>query len=136
MNDKNCRVCKKEYQTKRNVLDNDLFFANFDSNPVSEGHMKLIPKRHVVDIFGLTDKEILAFYELLLRCKKLLDEKYSPDGYNVGQNSGEVAGQTLMHLHIHLIPRYKGDVPDPLGGVRNVIPTKGNYKRKNYLYGT
>lgn len=131
-----CRVCKKEYQKDRNVLGNDLFFANFDSNPVSQGHMKLMPKRHVEGIFELTNEEVLAFYDLLKKCKELLDKKYSPDGYNVGQNNGTVAGQTLMHLHIHLIPRYKGDVPDPVGGVRNVIPTKGNYKRKGYLYGT
>jgi diadenosine tetraphosphate (Ap4A) HIT family hydrolase len=109
------------------VLENSLFFANFDNHPVAKGHMKIIPKRHVDSFFDLTDGEITAAFDLLKKARGLLDEKFKPDAYNVGLNDGKAAGQTVFHLHIHLIPRYFGDVPNPVGGVRNVIPGKGNY---------
>ena len=89
--------------------------------------MKIIPKRHMETFFEMNDDEMSAVYNLICEAKKLLDERYHPDGYNVGVNCGGAAGQTVFHLHVHLIPRYKGDVPDPTGGVRNVIPEKGNY---------
>lgn len=127
---KNCRFCDPKYQKERNVIDNEFFFANYDSNPVTKGHMKIIPKRHVDSFFDLSEKEIIAAYDLLKKAKRLLDKKHKPDAYNVGLNEGKAAGQTIFHLHIHLIPRYFGDVPDPTGGVRNVIPEKGNYLRK------
>lgn len=124
---KECRFCDPGYQKERNVLENELFFANFDSNPVTKGHMKIIPKRHVDSFFDLNEQEIVAALDLLKKCRKMLDEKFRPDAYNVGLNDGKAAGQTVFHLHIHLIPRYFGDVKDPTGGVRNVIPEKGNY---------
>jgi diadenosine tetraphosphate (Ap4A) HIT family hydrolase len=92
--------------------------------------MKIIPKRHVNSFFELSNEEIIAAYDLLKKAKKLLDKKFSPDAYNIGVNDGKAAGQTIFHLHIHLIPRYFGDVSDPVGGVRNVIPEKGNYLNK------
>ena len=122
-----CRFCDLKYQEERNVIDNEYFFANFDSYPVTEGHMKIIPKRHVDSFFDLSGDEVKAAYDLLKEAKAMLDEKHNPDAYNVGLNDGKAAGQTVFHLHIHLIPRYHGDVPDPTGGVRNVIPEKGNY---------
>lgn len=128
-----CRFCETDYQRERNALENGLFFANFDGNPVTGGHMKIIPKRHVDSFFDLSDEEIVAAYDLLKKCKAMLSEKFKPDAFNVGLNDGKAAGQTVFHLHIHLIPRYFGDVPDPVGWVRNVIPEKGNYlKNKRY----
>ncbi len=91
--------------------------------------MLIIPKRHFADFFEATDEEILAINDLLHKAKKLLQEKYKPDGFNIGVNIGYDAGQTIFHLHVHLIPRYKGDVEDPRGGVRplkeELVPYKG-----------
>jgi diadenosine tetraphosphate (Ap4A) HIT family hydrolase len=125
-----CRFCSPDYQKERNIIENKHFFANFDNNPVTKGHMKIIPKRHVDSFFDLTDEEITAAYDLLKKAKTMLDKKYKPDAYNTGINDGKAAGQTVFHLHIHLIPRYFGDTEDPIGGVRNVIPEKGNYLKK------
>ena len=106
-----------------------MFFANFDNHPVSKGHMKLIPKRHVDSICKLTEDELIAMRNLMIKAKELVNKQFNPDAYNIGINEGEYAGQTVFHLHIHLIPRYKGDVPDPIGGVRNILPGKGNYHK-------
>ncbi len=122
-----CRFCEEQNKSKTLVLENELFYANFDGNPVTEGHMKIMSKRHVDSFFDLTDEEMVSAYSLIKEAKKMLDEKYHPDAYNVGVNIGKASGQTVFHLHFHLIPRYTGDVEDPVGGVRNVIPEKGNY---------
>jgi diadenosine tetraphosphate (Ap4A) HIT family hydrolase len=98
-----------------------------DAFPVSPGHTLVIPRRHSADFFALTGEEVAAVYELLCRMKVQLDATHKPTGYNIGINSGEAAGQTVPHLHVHLIPRFLGDVPEPQGGVRNVIPGKGRY---------
>lgn len=124
---KECRFCSPEYQKDKNILDNEHFFSIFDENPVTRGHALVIPKRHVPSFFELNVEEINAAFNLLKECKELLDKKFNPQGYNIGINEGKAAGQTLFHLHLHLIPRYSGDVPDPTGGVRHVIPEKGNY---------
>ncbi|WP_338151819.1 HIT family protein [Methanoculleus sediminis] len=91
------------------------------------GHLLIIPFRHVADFFDATDTEQIALLALLREAKDLLDGRYHPDGYNVGVNVGEAAGQTVMHLHVHVIPRYAGDVEDPRGGVRGAIPEKRVY---------
>ncbi|RDY24300.1 HIT family protein [Romboutsia maritimum] len=109
------------------VLENELAFAIFDKFPVNKGHMLFIPKKHVKDFFDITKEEREAMFNLIDEGKKLLDEKYLPDGYNVGVNCGEVSGQTVMHVHVHLIPRYTGDLKNPKGGVRGVIPKKMKY---------
>ncbi|MGV8088116.1 MAG: HIT family protein [Methanomicrobiales archaeon] len=111
----------------RIILSNDRMVAIFDRYPVNPGHMLIIPKRHFDDFFNASDEEIQSITELIRRCKDLLDETYHPDGYNIGVNCGMVAGQTVMHMHVHLIPRYAGDVEDPKGGVRGVIPEKRIY---------
>ena len=98
-----------------------------DQYPVSEGHCLIIPKRHVGSIDELDDMELRDLYTVLHQTKILLIETYTPDGFNIGINEGEAAGQTVPHLHIHLIPRYEGDVVCPRGGVRGVIPDKKNY---------
>ena len=109
------------------VLSNELAYACFDKFPVSNGHMLIIPYRHEFSLFNLTKQEQRAIFELINETQHLLDQKYDPDGFNVGMNIGETAGQTIMHFHAHLIPRYKGDVQDPRGGVRGVIPDKRLY---------
>ncbi|WP_420885511.1 HIT family protein [Candidatus Syntrophocurvum alkaliphilum] len=114
-------------EIKEKVLENDLAFAIYDKYPVNPGHMLIIPKRHVADYFDTTIQERQAIDKLVMDCKNLLDEKYKPDAYNIGINCGEDAGQTIFHVHVHLIPRYKGDLDNPTGGVRGVIPEKRIY---------
>jgi diadenosine tetraphosphate (Ap4A) HIT family hydrolase len=87
----------------------------------------IIPKRHVADYFGLTEEELMAMHQMMRELKIKLDADFSPDGYNVGVNVNEAAGQTVFHVHMHLIPRYNGDVVNPKGGVRGVIPSKQKY---------
>lgn len=109
------------------VLHNELAYVRFDQYPVNPGHLLILPLRHVTTYFEASAEEKAALFELIEAGKRLLDERFSPDGYNIGINVGEVAGQTVMHLHIHLIPRYRGDVANPRGGVRGVIPARQNY---------
>jgi superfamily II DNA or RNA helicase/diadenosine tetraphosphate (Ap4A) HIT family hydrolase/HKD family nuclease len=109
------------------VAENDLAFALRDAFPVAVGHTLVIPKRHVATWFDASREEQVAILDLVDMVKGQLDDQYHPDGYNVGFNAGSAAGQTVMHLHVHVIPRYHGDVPDPRGGVRHTIPSKGNY---------
>lgn len=101
--------------------------AFYDGYPTSPGHALIIPKRHVANYFNLTNHEREAMNVTLQYVKKKIDERFHPDGYNVGINVGEHAGQSVFHCHMHLIPRYKGDVPNPKGGVRGVIPSKQSY---------
>lgn len=109
------------------VDENELCYAIFDSFAVSKGHTLIIPKRHVETYFDLTEQELNSMFILAQKMKKKIDEKYQPDGYNVGFNCGLAAGQSIMHCHMHIIPRYKGDVESPKGGIRGVIPGKQNY---------
>lgn len=109
------------------LLSNDLAYVRYDSFPVTNGHLLIIPYRHVADYFAATQQEKMAMLELLDRSKSLLDREKAPSGYNIGVNAGVAAGQTVMHAHLHLIPRYTGDVPDPRGGIRGVIPAKQKY---------
>lgn len=109
------------------VAANALAYARFDGFPVSPGHILIVPRRHVSSFFDATEEEWAALFDLVVRCRKILDERYRPDGWNIGVNVGSAAGQTVPHLHIHLIPRYEGDTPNPRGGVRGVIPGKQNY---------
>ena len=101
--------------------------AFYDGYPVSPGHALIIPKRHVASYFDLTNHEREAMNVMLQYVKQKIDERYHPDGYNVGINVNKAAGQSVFHVHMHLIPRYKGDVPNPKGGVRGVIPNKQKY---------
>jgi len=113
---------------ERLIAGNDLAFAIRDGFPVTELHSLVIPRRHVSDYFELTQEELLACNELLRTVKEeILARDASVKGFNVGANSGLVAGQSVFHCHIHLIPRREGDVPNPKGGIRHVIPGKGAY---------
>lgn len=109
------------------ILQNDDAFAIYDKYPVNQGHTLIIPKRHVSDFFDLTSEERNAIDDLLFRSREKLQEGLSPDGFNIGVNCGEAAGQTIFHVHVHLIPRFKEDLDDPRGGVRGVIPHKRIY---------
>jgi diadenosine tetraphosphate (Ap4A) HIT family hydrolase len=111
----------------RLIDSNDLAFAIEDAFPVSPGHALIVSRRHVESFFDLKADEVAAIVALLHRAKARLDERDRPGGYNVGINVGPDAGQTVMHVHVHLIPRQTGDVAEPEGGVRNVIPGKGRY---------
>lgn len=123
----NCLFCEWKNQEEKIVLKNELAFATFDGYAVSKGHMLFMTKRHTSNFFETTKEEKEAIFSLVNEAKKMLDEKYSPDGYNIGINCGVAAGQSVMHVHVHLIPRYNGDVENPRGGVRGVIPQKQNY---------
>ena len=125
----NCPFCKIErlINKDRIVYQDDTWIAIYDNYPVSQGHVLLIPKRHVETFFNLNMIEFGSLGVTIGIIKMILDKKFHPDGYNIGANCGEVAGQTVMHCHIHIIPRYKGDMENPRGGVRGVIPEKQKY---------
>ena len=121
----NCPFCKVE--SEREIIASSLLsVAFYDGFPVSPGHALIIPKRHVSSFFDLSKEERQDLLNLADSVKRILEERYHPDGYNIGINVGEAAGQSIFHVHMHLIPRYQGDVPRPRGGVRGVIPTKQN----------
>ena len=109
------------------VLHNDLCYARLDRYPISKGHLLIIPFRHEPSFLLMTAEEQAATLELLSQARSKLDSDFQPDGSNIGINVGKAAGQTVAHAHIHVIPRYAGDVPDPRGGVRFVIPEKARY---------
>jgi len=112
---------------ERVIAKNDLAFAVLDVYPVSLGHTLVIPHRHVHDFLELTADEASAIFALLCLARRTLDVRHKPAGFNFGANIGAAAGQTVMHAHMHLIPRYAGDVAEPVGGIRNLIPGKGRY---------
>jgi diadenosine tetraphosphate (Ap4A) HIT family hydrolase len=112
------------------VRDSELAFAIRDAFPVSQGHTLIVPKRHVASFFEITEAERSDMMDLLAAARDDLDSQFHPAGYNIGINDGAAAGQTVAHLHIHLIPRYAGDRDDPRGGVRWVLPDKAAYWSK------
>ena len=123
-----CRFCSTREVTRRN----EQAYCERDSYPVSPGHSLIIPFRHCASFFDLTSEEVTACMELLSQERKALDDEFNPDGYNVGVNVNTAAGQSIFHVHIHLIPRYKGDSSHPQGGVRQVIPEKSDYPRSGH----
>ena len=111
--------------------ENDLAYASYDSYPVSDHHCLIIPKRHIKDYFDMTNDELISCNDLIQMIKnEILKKDNTVKGFNIGTNAGKIAGQSIMHCHIHLIPRREGDVDNPQGGVRSVIPNKQHYKRK------
>lgn len=120
-----CPFCS--LPSKRIYLVHDIGFAIKDGFPVSKGHTLIIPKRHISSWFETTDEEKQGLFQLLTFAKEALANELNPDGFNIGINDGPTAGQTVLHLHIHLIPRYQNDQKDPRGGVRWVIPSKAKY---------
>ena len=126
-----CIFC--EIDQSRITNQNLLAYVTPDKFPVTRGHTLIVPKRHVRDYFGLNEPENTAINSLLLEEKEKLSLDTSIEGYNIGVNCGMVAGQTVFHCHVHLIPRRKGDVKNPRGGVRHVISGKGDYKIDSLL---
>lgn len=123
-----CLFCDSGNKERHTLIqENDLAYARWDNFPVSDGHAEIIPKRHVASFFELSDDEMLAIYHLSQAVQDIIKQKYGPDAFNLGLNDGEAAGRTVHHVHLHLIPRYTGDVPNPRGGVRHIIPGKGDY---------
>ena len=122
---KPCAFCT--LPSARVIDENATTIAVRDGYPVSPGHTLLIPKRHAGSFFDLSEQERGELLALLDRAKLVLDDEFQPQGYNIGINDGAAAGQTVPHLHVHLIPRFEGDLPDPRGGVRWVIPDKAKY---------
>ena len=120
-----CPFCSPD--KKRIFFEGPGIYCLWDGFPVTDGHALVIPTRHFSSWFEATQKELKSLTEGITLCRDLILERHSPLGFNIGINIGEAAGQSVPHLHIHLIPRYSGDVEDPIGGVRNVIPDKGNY---------
>ena len=112
------------------AYENELAYASYDSYPVTEHHCLIIPKRHIKDYFDLSNEELLACNDLVQIVKKeIIKKDPSVKGFNLGTNIGKVSGQSILHCHLHLIPRREGDVNNPQGGVRSVIPNKQHYKR-------
>ncbi len=120
-----CTFCTLD--PTRIIVANGYALAIMDGFPVSPGHALIIPKRHVASMVDAEREEREALFDLLAELRVKLLKDYKPDGFNIGINDGTAAGQTVMHLHIHLIPRYTGDIPDPRGGVRWIFPDKATY---------
>jgi diadenosine tetraphosphate (Ap4A) HIT family hydrolase len=122
---KPCPFCHLD--SNRIMAEDDLTVVYRDGFPVSLGHSVIIPRRHFATLFDATEAEQAALLKALAHARDLLDKYHQPDGYNIGINHGQAGGQSVPHLHIHLIPRYRGDKEDPRGGVRWVLPDKAKY---------
>ena len=123
-----CLFC--ELASERILKRGELCLAFADGYPVSPGHTLVIPKRHVASFFETTAQERIEFFSLLDWCRSELIARHRPAGFNIGINDGKAAGQTVMHLHIHIVPRYAGDKADPRGGIRALFPEKAAYWKK------
>jgi diadenosine tetraphosphate (Ap4A) HIT family hydrolase len=121
--DPECPFCN----VRAPILEDALAFVIYDKYPVNPGHALILPKRHIESFFDATPEEVSAMLALLSEMRRRTDAKLAPDGYNIGVNIGEAAGQTVSHLHMHLIPRFYGDMENPRGGVRGVIPARQSY---------
>jgi diadenosine tetraphosphate (Ap4A) HIT family hydrolase len=119
----NCELCG----TETTLFGDENAFVRYDNNSLSKGHVLIIPRRHVSDFFEMTWAEKTSILALLDKAKAEISKEHSPDGYNIGINVGKAAGQSRMHVHVHLIPRYIGDVADPSGGIRCVLPRRSNH---------
>ena len=120
-------ILESPFLDKTKLLENEFGFVVYDGFPVSKGHSLVVPHRVYSNYFDSTEDEIIGLQKLVVETKEFLDQEYQPDGYNIGINCGEVSGQTIPHVHIHVIPRYMGDMDNPKGGVRGVIPSKQKY---------
>lgn len=131
MNLSDCIFCSPKSEV---IIETAFAYSIFDKYPVSKGHALIIPKRHISNYFDLSLNEQIACQLNINKMHEIIEKEYKPDGYNVGINIGNTSGQTIGHVHIHLIPRYEGDVKNPIGGVRNVIPDKGDYITNKIYY--
>jgi len=114
------------------LAENEYAQIVVDNSPVSKGHCLVVPRRHIKTLFEATKEENHAFFELIQQAREIIRKQgHKPDGYNIGSNNNVAAGQSVFHLHIHVIPRYIGDVEQPKGGIRHVIPRNASYEIKN-----
>ena len=120
-------IKESPFAKKEVFLENESAFAIFDGYPVSPGHSLVVPKIEINSIFKLKEIDYLNCFRLVFEVKKYLEKKYDCKDFNIGINNGEIAGQTIEHAHIHVIPRYKNDIKDPRGGVRNILEDKSGY---------
>lgn len=125
MDQTQCPFCHLEKD--RILLENDFAAALLDEYPVADGHMLVIPKRHVGSLFDLPEVELAVLWEMVSLVRGRIMSELKPDGFNIGVNDGSAAGQTVMHAHVHIIPRRQGDAADPRGGVRWIMPEKARY---------
>ena len=116
-----------EIETEKYIFESKYFFVIKDEFPVSQGHCLIISKQLRTDFFDLSNDERTELGEVIISTRNLIEKSQSPDGYNIGMNCQSAGGQTVMHFHCHVIPRYFGDMSDPRGGIRHCIPEKGNY---------
>jgi diadenosine tetraphosphate (Ap4A) HIT family hydrolase len=121
-----CPLCDRVIQSDH-LAANAFAVAFLDAFPLNPGHTLIVPRRHVAGLFELSSEELAALWALLPVAKQVIDAQHAPPAYNVGANVGTAAGQTVAHVHVHLIPRFPGDVPDPRGGVRWVVPSRAAY---------
>lgn len=121
--EKKCFFCHlaKDPNKKKLILEDENFFSIYDDSPVSPGHAIAVPKNHIVSYFDLTMEQMEKMHGFILKVKAEIDKKHNPDAYNIGINDGTAAGRTIDHLHVHIMPRYEGDVENPRGGVRNLL---------------
>lgn len=118
-----CIFCQWRDPSLNTILyENASFYVRYDNFPANPGHVEIVPKRHVESFFDLDDKEAACAHRAIHKAKALLDEQYFPEAYTIGINDGKAAGQSIDHLHIHLIPRHQGDVDDARGGIRKAAP--------------
>jgi diadenosine tetraphosphate (Ap4A) HIT family hydrolase len=126
MNHADCPFCQP-LPRERILAESDSFIAFYDGYPVSQGHALVVPRQHVASLFELPEPEYLQLWAQVVAIRWTLTEQFHTTAFNIGVNDGRAAGQTVGHAHIHIIPRYDGDLPDPRGGVRWVIPAKAKY---------
>lgn len=119
-----CPLCKEVEAGGGLIVDADTAVSLLDKHPVSPGHCLILPRRHIDSVWELSREDVTALYEVMAETQHIVKSKFEPDGYNIGVNAGEAAGQTVDHLHIHLIPRYLGDDVDPRGGIRWILPER------------
>ena len=121
--EKKCFFCHlaKDAGKKNLILEDENFFSIYDDSPVSKGHAIVMPKKHVASYFDLKPEQAKLMHQFIIKVKAEIDKKHNPDSYNIGINDGRQAGRTVDHLHVHIIPRYEGDVENPRGGVRNLL---------------
>jgi len=120
--DANCELCAPSDV----LMENSLAYVRYDNNSLSRGHVLVVPRRHVASFFDMTKEEQDSVLSLLNQAQRLIQKEHGPNGYNIGVNVGKAGGQSRMHVHVHLIPRYEGDVPNPQGGIRCVLARKAH----------
>lgn len=127
MVNESCPFCRLEKSDRRIIAETERFLAVEDNYPVTRGHTLIIPKRHVGSFFDLSEQDVVDLYRLVGTVRDILAHECGAQGFNIGVNEGRAAGQTVFHLHVHVIPRYRGDVERPEGGIRNIVDSQVPY---------